>query len=237
MQSKKTSQETIENEQGVLPQLRGDQRFIFIGKTESGKSYLARYLLKLFREAGWRIAIVDPKKAWQGKIEERVPFGERGKLETVDSPVLVDKFDPRIRVQIIQPAVWGPDIAKFCKDVMEYGNTIIYFDEITQLVNANSVPTDFKVLWTQGRWNNIGAWAGTQRPKNVPLDIKDQAEVWFVFRTTDDNDRMVIGSYLPTDMHGEIRTTILPYRYFWYYNDKDDNEYTVKVRPLQIGKK
>lgn len=217
----------------TLPLLRGDQRFIFIGKTESGKSFLARYLLKLFRAHGWRIVIVDPKMGWMSNH----PYGEKSKLETVDSPVLTDEFDPAIRCMIFQPAVWNASLARMCEDIMRYGNTIVYFDEITQLVGANNVPTEFKILWTQGRARNVGAWAGTQRPKNIPLDIKDQAEVWFVFRTTDETDRSLIASYLPADRHGEIKDIILPYRYFWYFNDKGDTKYTQKVRPLNIGEK
>lgn len=75
------------------PQLRGDQRVFFVGKTDSGKSYYARYLLKRMRDAGWRIVIGDPKKDWMGRGKELRPFSD-GKKErgTIDKPVLVSQF-------------------------------------------------------------------------------------------------------------------------------------------------
>lgn len=78
------------------PPIRGDQRVFFVGKTNSGKSYVARYLLKLARKAGWRIVIIDPKKDWQGRGDDARPYGgpdnKSAKKGTVDNPVPVTFF-------------------------------------------------------------------------------------------------------------------------------------------------
>jgi hypothetical protein len=200
----------------------------YVGKTRSGKSFLARHLLKVARARKWRIVIVDPKRDWTRTYS--TGSKEKG---TVDAPVLVTQFDPSLAVQIYQPVEWNGGVAKFCTDIMQTGNTIVYWDEITQLVRGVNVPIEFAVLWSQGASRGIGAWAGTQRPRNVPILIKDQSETWFVFRLPNLSDRKVVGEYIPVDDTPELVEKALPYRYFWYYNDS--MERPVLVKPIDIG--
>ncbi len=218
-------------------ELRGDQRVALLGKTNSGKTYLARFLLTRAYGAGWPIVIVDPKRDWQGRGLRKRPYGGKGenKLGTVEHPVKVNAFNPKLKVQIIHPIEWNEAMDRFARDIMKEGNVIIYFDEITQLVNVHSVPKWFKILWTQGRSINVGAWAGSQRPVQIPEDVKSQAEVWFVFRLSKKSDREVVEGYIPTEEVPEMVDKALPYRYFWYYEDSMDRP--VLVAPLQLGKK
>lgn len=219
-----------------LPELRGDQRYLFLGKTRSGKSFLARYLLKLARRKKWRIVIVDPKRDWMGRGKERRPFAENNKksLGTVDSPRLVTEFDPGLAVQIFQPVQWSEDCARFFLAIMAVGNTIVYFDEITQLVTASHVPIEFNILWTQGAALSVGAWCATQRPRNIPLIVKDQAEMWFIFRILSLEDRKIIVGYVPVEDMPIVWQQPLPYRYFWFW--EDHMERPILVKPLNITK-
>lgn len=93
------------------PPIRGDQRVFFVGKTNSGKSYVARYLLKLARKAGWRLVIIDPKKDWQGRGADARPYGgpdnERAKKGTVDNPVPVSFFRPETSRPNLPAGVMG----------------------------------------------------------------------------------------------------------------------------------
>ena len=213
--------------------LRGDQRFLFLGKTRSGKSYLARYLLKIARRKGWRIVIVDPKKDWQGRGSDRKrPYAQGKSLGTVDSPRLVVEFDPDLAVQIFQPARWDESCARFFAAIMVVGYTIVYFDEIAQLVSASFIPIEFAVLWTQGAAISVGAWCGTQFPRRIPIIVKDQAEVWFIFRIINVNDRKVIGDYIPTEAEPRVVTMVLPYRWFWFW--EDSMAAPVLVKPLKL---
>lgn len=214
------------------PPLRGDQRGLLLGATGSGKSYMARHLLKVARKAGWRIVIVDPKKGWMGRGKDRVPFADKGELSTVDRPVLVNEFHPEYPVQIFQPVEWDEQCDTFFTDVLEEGNTFVYFDEITQLADATRVPMKFKVLWTQGRAANVAAWCGSQRPRGIPLICKDQAEVWFIFRIKSLDDRKVVAGYVPVDETPELIEQQIPPRWFWYYNDSLDK--AVLVKPLVV---
>lgn len=214
------------------PEMGGDKRLLLLGKTRSGKSFMARWLLKLARKRKWRIVIVDPKKDWMGRGRERRPFAEGKSLGTVDSPVLVSEFRPELAVQIFQPAEWNQQCANFCTAIMAVGYTIIYWDEITQLVTASFVPIEFSILWTQGAALSVGAWCGSQIPRRIPTIVKDQAEIWFMFRLLSKKDRQIVEGYIPTEQTPELIESPLPVRWFWFW--EDTMPAPVLVKPLHI---
>lgn len=192
-------------------------------------------MLKIARRAGWRIVIVDPKKGWMGRGTEKKEFAENGSIGTVDNPVHVTAFDPTAGVQIFQPFEWDEQCDEFFTAVMAWGNTIVYVDEITQLAQASRVPRVFKVLLTQGRANNVACWCGTQRPRGIPLDCKEQAEIWFVFHVKSKDDREVVEGYIPVEETPQLVEKAIPVRWFWYYDDRMSKP--VLVKPLVIKKK
>lgn len=120
--------------------------------------------------------------------------------------------------------------------IMAVGNTIVYIDEVTQLVSgSHDPPKGLKIMITQGRSANVGIWVGTQRPMNVPVLVKDQAEVWFVFRLTRKEDRETVEGHIPTEETPELVEDPLPIRYFWYYEDTMSRP--ILVAPLRIEQK
>jgi len=213
--------------------LRGDQRVTFIGQTGSGKSVFSRYLLKLARKRGWRIVIVDPKKDWMKYLGKTYKYAEKG-LGTVDRPRLVAEFYPKLAVQIFQPLEWDSVCEAFFKAIIATGNTIVYIDEITQLADATHVPRELKIIWTQGRSLNIGGWCATQRPKGIPIVVKDQSEVWFLFRINSKDDRKVVEGYLPLDNTPDVVDRPLPK--YWFYYWEDSMPQPMLVRPLNLEK-
>jgi DNA helicase HerA-like ATPase len=212
--------------------LKGSQRITFLGQTGSGKSVLARNLLKQARRKGWRIVIIDPKKDWMKYLGKEYPYAEKGR-GTVDSPVLVSDFNPKLSVQIFQPLEWTEQCERFFKAIIACKNTIVYIDEITQLASATIIPRELKLIWTQGRSLKIGAWCATQRPKGIPVIVKDQSEVWFMFRVNSLDDRKVVKGYMPLDDTPEVVERPLPK--YWFYYWEDSMTQPVLVKPLKLG--
>src|SRR5258708_37837613 len=146
--------------------LRGDQRLLFLGQTGSGKSVLARFLLRLARKHGWRVLIVDPKRDWMKYLGVKYQFAEKG-LGTINEPRLVKDFNPKYGCQIIQPLEWDAQCERVFKAVIATGNTVVYVDEITSLGTAAVVPHGIKVIWQQGGALHGGGRWSTQGPKSI----------------------------------------------------------------------
>src|ERR1700676_2306090 len=112
---------------GIQP----NKRYTFIGKTRSGKSFLAWYLLRHFaRNKERQIIFIDPK-------HEHKSFGD-GK--SLDWPKLVTKYDPKAHVQIFQTFKWIPALDDMVDKVLKRGNVIVVLDELGGLANAMTVP-------------------------------------------------------------------------------------------------
>lgn len=213
-------------------EIRGDQRVTIIGQTGSGKSVLSRFLLEGMREKKWRVVIVDPKHDWMKYLGKTYKYAEGKSLGTINSPVLVTEFNPKLAVQIFHPLEWDKQCEAFFKGVIATRDTIVYIDEITQLASAVVVPRELKIIWTQGRSLNIGAWCGTQRPRGIPLMIKDQSEIWFLFRVNSIDDRKVVKGYLPVEDMPEVIARPLPKYWFWFWEDSMPRP--ILVKPLKL---
>lgn len=194
------------------------ERFFFVGKTGSGKTYLAKALLRRLAAKHWRIVIIDPKRFWMGKQ----PAWERKGPGTVDKPRLVSEFDPKLAVQCYQPTIPGwadTTLDALCGDILACGRTFVYFDEIDQIASPTQFSPHFSQLWTAGRALEVGAWASNQRPARIPDVLKSQAENWAVFRCKTPKDRQLIGEYINSPT---IASTVLADYRWWYYHDSMD---------------
>lgn len=212
--------------------LDNEKRLLITAKTGCGKSFLARHLLKQMSDAGHREVIVDPKIDWQGKRSEFRAYGKPP--GTVDHPVLLRDFTfhPEYKVSIIHPVMWSEGLGKFLMDIMYTGDTIIYFDEGTQLVSANFVPMEFMTIESQGRSKGVGVWYGTQRPVRIPVLIKDEASYIMMGRITSARNRQTLADYMNVEEVPELLDEPLPRWYFYIYDDEEDS--TTLYAPLDI---
>lgn len=190
--------------------IKPSERWVILGKTGSGKTAFAKYMLRLL-QGKMRIVIVDPKEYWLG---DNPVWASRKEEGTVDKPRLVQTFDPKLSVQCLQPDEEEDDsLEKLCREVLKTRRTFMYFDETEGIATAHHVPGYLRRIWKTGRALKVGAWVSTQAPTGIPKIFKSQAEKFFVFKVGEE-DKPLAASFAHVDIStfGQLRD----YEYFYY---------------------
>jgi hypothetical protein len=169
------------------------ERAIVVAKTGAGKTEWVKCMLREVEKV-MPVVIIDPKELWLGKGKGGRPEdgAQKKELGTVDKPRLIEEFNPKWHVQLLQPDVDGsaddPRLAKLCYDLFKHGgNRFIYFDETEGIATATHVPAYIRKIWKTGRAHNIGAWVATQAPKGIPRIFKSQAEKFIVLKVGEED--------------------------------------------------
>lgn len=200
-------------------EIASNERAYIVGRTRSGKTYLARYLLRSCR----RLLACDPKGGLDDwRLEPWNP-------QTREA--LADGKDVRIRVTR-QP---GSDPVAWWESVLaaayEAGDLVVYIDEVYLLSRGEGTggyPIALRDIWTQGAGQGIGGFAVSQRPRFVPKYLLSEAEHAFLFRLVLPADREAVAEWtherlaqpIPRhDRHG-----------FWYMSiDRDEPIYIPRL--------
>lgn len=203
------------------------ERYCGIAKTGAGKTELFKYLLRIAAEKV-PVCIIDPKEQWLGDY----PIWETDKRKpgTVDKPHLVDVFNPKFHVQVLQPDELGSGderLEKFCFDLLKTRNRVIYFDETEGIATANMVPPGIRRIWKTGRSKGIAAWVATQTPSGIPKIFKSQADKFFTLQVGREDIELaaMIGHALKEEI-ADLR----PYE-FYFYDAKDPEMDTAEWNP------
>lgn len=183
--------------------IQASDRVAFVGRTGSGKTYLARGLLRGVR----RLVVFDPKgtlrTGWNLKDWN---FFQAQKLR-MGRPC-------RIRVPAPLDGNWEP----FFEACYNAGNVTVYIDEAYGVLSAPGARPGryLNALYTRGRELNIGTWAATQRPAWIPLVMLSEADWLFVFRLQLVEDRKRLSQIIGPDAHTELREhNVLAYNQHW----------------------
>lgn len=174
--------------------LKADERVVFVGATGSGKTELAKHLLRRLN----RVVVLDPKHTF--RLEG---FTRRKTL-----PILGKRFQ----------TIYRPDrnddgrLADFLDDLLRLKHVTIYVDELQSLVlrfpEATEVLTDIVRV---GRERFVSVWSSMQRPKRVPIFFLSEAEAIFMFNLRRLEDRLYMSEYVG-DMAGD---EIEQYTFWW----------------------
>jgi len=185
--------------------IKSSERVFICGKTGSGKTTLAKYLLFPAKH----LIVIDGKDSQDLREEWNLTDYRKGDLDKI-------KTGKDFRIRLVNNM---EDIITVLNVAYEYGYCLIYIDEVTATIPPQTKPAPiFNDIWTRGRSRKIGGWSNTQRPTQIPLFFLSEAEHDFVFRMNLENDRKrmadIIGKKVlepPKDKYG-----------FFYYNLNDD---------------
>lgn len=174
--------------------IRSNERIDLCGKTGSGKTYAAKYLLSRFD----RLVILDVKGELDGW--NTVPWDREAKR-------LLRNGEP-VRARVLVPVGRSPEETweDVFATILESGNCHLYIDEMYGVTPPGKSPSD--LLWaifTRGRSMGIGTTTATQRPTWVPLISISEAEHFFCFRLTMSEDRKRMASFMGPEVVNVIR--------------------------------
>jgi energy-coupling factor transporter ATP-binding protein EcfA2 len=184
--------------------IRWDERVIFVGKTGSGKTFLAERLSATLP----RLIVVDSK----GTLRGRFNTDEWGR--GVDRAIRRGD-DFRVRA-VVQP---GAPVRDYWESLFErvyyMGDVAVYIDEIYGVVPPGSQPGEWlNALYTRGREFGISMWASTQRPTWLPLFTLSENDWFFQFTLQMAADRKRMGEII----HPLVMTPIPDKHGFFYYH-------------------
>lgn len=155
---------------------RPTDRALFTGMTGSGKTTLARVLLR----SRAYVVVVDFKGLidWPG-YEIHTSFHS---LTTGKAPRLIYRpsYD-EIQNEETQELVW--------QWLYMRGNTTVYVDETAAVTNGNLHPFYYGACLMRGREHGIELWSATQRPARIPSIVLSESEHVFAFRLRLPQDR------------------------------------------------
>jgi hypothetical protein len=195
------------------------QRVLAVGMNGSGKSELARYLFAQFR---CRKALVDPKGDWKIAgvprltLQARDEAGARAELER--------HLDPAAPVLHVRPAWLGrPGSREQLTALYDFldglpGPLHVWTDEGYAVSNASWAPPGFLELQVGSRARGHGHTITSQRPRNIAVEARTEADHLFIFPPLDAEDlkETLRGSPFLTPAKAlELAAGLPEYGYLW----------------------
>jgi DNA helicase HerA-like ATPase len=178
--------------------IRSNERVFIAGQSRSGKSYLARSILRQFS----RLIVLDSKG----------DLGDWGLEEASDGGWKRLEKGQAARLRVSKP-VGAPQ--QYWIDAMvrayEAGNDVIYIDEVSQIFRTPDPPDVVWDIWQRGGVFGVGGFAASQRPSSIPLIMMSEANHFFMFRLNLLRDRKRMAEFMgdevvagipPGDRHG-----------------------------------
>lgn len=176
-------------------------RTTVIGRTGSGKSHFAAWLLSIQNFDAMPWVIIDFKDEHTDIIN---------KIDRI-TPIGFDDVPDRPGLYILKPMSSDSDeIEQWLWKVFQHGNIGLFFDEVFPLGQNNEA---FNTILMQGRSRMIPVIVCTQRPTNISVYCFSEASFYFVFDLTKKRDRQTISHEI-----GIPQNYQLPEYHSYYYD-------------------
>ncbi len=190
-------------------QWKQGEHVTIVGPTGSGKSILAlelinlrRYYVLLLTKGNDKTADTFINKNELEVIERWPPSGFDDKIALWPRFRGIDSFE--IQARVMREAINGyRRKGRKIAGIYEEGGRAVLIDEVMYFDEELHLDTEMRMLWTQGRSNNISLVAGTQRPRTVPMVMLNQWTHLLLFQTSDKYEIQRL-----SDVGGNISTII-----------------------------
>ena len=183
--------------------IKSNDRIIAVGRTGSGKSFLT----KRFTRSLKRLIVIDPKgemTAGDFRLEAESRDNRHALIEGKPARIL---FQPDVKED--SETTWQ----RALELAYDAADCTVYIDEMYLVVPpASKPPQVLTAIITTGRTRGVGIWTLTQRPAWIPLFAVSEADHYFCFRLTLDEDRKRMASF----MGGEVMQPIHDKHGFFY---------------------
>jgi ABC-type dipeptide/oligopeptide/nickel transport system ATPase component len=200
--------------------VKTNERVAFVGKTGSGKTFLAKHLL-----GGVKRAVIVDTKGTLYTGWNTVQWNKKNLKKLSDGEPIRLRIPPVIARNVEEAYDY------YFEEIYSIGNVVVYIDELYGVTNGSRASQYLRALYTRGREFGIGVWACTQRPAWVPLFCISESEWLFAFRLQMMEDRKRMAELMgPSVIHQ------IPDKHGFYYMQSDmDNP--VYVSQLEVRKR
>src|SRR3954451_14945545 len=205
----------------VLPTAALDERIAIVGTAGSGKPYTAKGFVERLRDAGARVAVVDPLGVWWGL--RAGAEGEGGYPVVVfgghdaDVPItasmgaqLGQLIARQALASIVDLSELGSNAARrqfmvaFAEAIYEANEELLHlvFDEADLWAPQRPIKGwegllgHIEEIVRRGRVRGFIPWLITQRPAVVHKDVLSQADILITMKLTSSQDREAIGAWI-----------------------------------------
>lgn len=192
-----------------------DQRITIIGRTGSGKTQGASFILSQMPFDQIPIVIFDFKR--EGLFRE-IPVRELP-LDNVDAAFSMLN---QAGILVVRPT---PDDTEPVEELLwaiwEHENCGVFIDEGYMIGKSRA----YEAIMTQGRSKNIPTITLTQRPSWISRFAFSEADYFMIFQINDKRDRDTVAAFI----NGRIEKRLPPYWSYWYDVSQDR---LVVLRPV-----
>lgn len=192
-------------------EIHTDERLIFVGKTGSGKTVLAKHFLSKAN----RVLVIDPKHTFKLDGYRRA----RGLPAFTNDWRLI--YRPRFEDD--------GDLARLIYKLNKGRECTIYCDELATLTEQFPATTAMLAdVARTGRERHVAIWNALQRPRWVPRVFFTEAETIFLFNLRAGEDRAYMAQFAGPDVLDPIEKFN-----FWYA--RSDDQFPALMR-LDLGR-